>query len=675
VKLYFPLLVIVFFLSNLCILQSTANAGSASGLDIAKKYGYLVPTQMNAVAKILQIHKELEKYHITITTGPNGELQQEGETAPESLLSELAALNRYIDGLWDDTKWQAFQKELTNLSSDELWKLMNILANPSRTNPTIPEGQTSLTTDETYHLYQTMQHNSQSFKMISEVFKQADYRALLDMSRYGPDSATRKELHIHISDVRLDEQFWLLATAMALYPKKVRQVLFELTPSEQQHWEYSNGIDGTSRLEPYDVVLSRIRIQMTTYSLRQLHGSLFYEQDTTNIVRFGQILDQYLQGFFDPTVADLAVPGVLRTDLFTESYTVLCFSPYSKYELNGNGYKQTFHREGFLFQKFSTNYKQGNSLWNFSCKEKNFQIKEKVIGSQKIELPKKTKPKKLLKAVAALSLTGEMTKEMLDAGMVYLHLLGFTDFDIQKTDDLKKSFLELATASDVIVPIGHSFGFGKIKLGTQHGTIVHATKKVGKSVVKLSTFFPPVDSESNQSVFLNADDMGSILNENNHKTIFTMSCWSQSSIDTWMLSYLKAKKNGANVKAPFIFASEGSYETSNPFVILSHLDAPIFLLENLAKGKTYEDIYKGLATGFRRSIPGRISTILAESTKLAEEWSWNNFGRYIGTLMAPQIFQYQPVANFNNSKYTDGSKSTAEIELYNRDTGELIGSY
>jgi hypothetical protein len=66
---------------------------------------------------------------------------------------------------------------------------------------------------------------------------------------------------------------------------------------------------------------------------------------------------------------------------------------------------------------------------------------------------------------------------------------------------------------------------------------------------------------------------------------------------------------------------------------------------------------------------------LAKSKQLADGWSWTEFGKYIGALMAPQIFHYQPIANFNNSSYTDGSKATAEIELYNRETGELIGSF
>lgn len=663
------------FIISLTFSPSTAYSREMSGLNMAAKYGYFIPDRINLIDEVLSLYVKFKKIPLVIKVDSNGETTTEGEL-PEELNMEASNIDGYMDSLWQSTKWEAFLSDIDRAEPKSLVTFMRLFSNRGNTQNQSARPNTVIKTNFGEQLASLLQFNSLTFKIISAVFEKADISSLLQATNYKPELAERSGFAIDISDPEVDHDFWMLASFFILFPEKTRSALRKLPKETQDKWRQSNGINGDTRLEPYDVLLARIRLQVVSPMFEKLNDGLLYAEDTTSMVRFGQMLDKYMERFFDSNQEVAAAPSILRTDLFSESYSVVCLSPYSEFEFELKGLKHSVRKNGNFFQYQPMSYKEGNGHWYFSCADKKFEIVEQAVTGDKIELPKTPKLGGKLKAVAALSLTGEMTENMLKAGMVYLRLLGFGEFQTESVENLKENFLDRAKNSDVVIPIGHSFGFGKIKLGQERGTIVHAKKKVGSTTIELSTYFPPVEDFNSLEVYLDADDMGAILSSgDNHKTIFTMSCWSESSIDAWMLSYRKAEKSGLNPKAPFVFASRNGYSTSNPFVILSHLDAPVHVLENIAKKKTYTEIFEALNGGFRRSIPGRISLILAESKSLGEEWSWTNFGKYIGVLMAPQIFHYQPVANFIDSQHLDGITNAAEIELYDRETGELIGSF
>jgi hypothetical protein len=669
------LFVLSLFLFPQLFAAEQFSAENLTTQQLAKKYGFETPEKLDVLREIVELHAEFKKIPSKMKIDQNGDITTEDELS-EELQKRLEALQRYLDGLWHPKKWSYFLEELSSAKKEDVLFVSTLFSNSALTRAEQVENGMVVEIDYTNQLAFMLQYGSQARKVMKALTEKIDFSRLLQAKGYSPELAKRNGFRVEVEDSDIDNAFWVLSSSFLLNPEKVRESYQSLSAKDQEKWLYSNGIDGDSRLEPYDVLLARTRNQLESAALGGIGGLHIYESESSNMVRFGQLLDEYMNGFFDSTEKPPVVATVLRNDIFEASYTVVCMSPYSKFEYKINGAKHSFAKSGGLFQSTNVSYHHGNSSWHFSCGEKRFEIKEKPIAAGKIELPDTPEPKNNLKAVAALSLTSEMTTEMLDAGMVYLRLLGFTHFKVEETDELKKVFLEEAAKSDVIVPIGHSFSFGSIKIGTDRGTVVTARKTVGKSTVELTTLFPPADGGLSQDVYINAKDMGEILaGSDEHKTVFTMSCSSASSIDAWMLSYFKAKQDGMNVKAPFVFASNDGFETSNPFAILSHLDAPIYLLDNIAKGKPYEEIYLGLEKGFRRSIPGRISVLLGQSKDLVEGWSWAAFGYYIGTLMKPQIFHYEPVANFNSPLYTDGSQATAEIELYDGETGKLIGSY
>lgn len=467
----------------------------------------------------------------------------------------------------------------------------------------------------------------------------------------------------HYSNMDLQSSVAYFSQAMLLNPELVRRYLSQSSSDRDVLTKGTNAFDESSRLEPRDLIISQLKRNVLTYS----------GKETSNNIQPAGYFAERIFGTFIGEKFDSTRPPylVLRDSIFDSEPVLLCASE-SGIEVStfirGAEDSRMVKQVG-LIQKIGLSADIYDPTRTYEHRRKSYL----QCAGQKFELsfaglplPKINEPilnyRGDIHAVSSVALVSEMSPAMLLGGLGYLASHGYLPVEISTTERLKEDFLKIAqdpALDRVILPVGHSFDVDRTMLGSTKGIKIKALRRFGQRSLYLHIFLPALKSKDGTE-FIDRIDMREILcpkdcsgltGTPSHVTVMTTSCHSAGTIDSWMSAYYLQLEKIPQTPTPLIFASNEGFDTSNPFVIVSHLDHILRFVNGIASGQSVNEIQKTLAAPLEMTTARRI---LSQASRFIQSIQ--------GTTSEMQEV-YSPVCNAAKSVYFEGRYKVFDVQI------------
>ncbi len=448
--------------------------------------------------------------------------------------------------------------------------------------------------------------------------------------------------------------------------KSISQIFHALPQKQQDYLSVDTNTDNpASRVEPVDLLASKQKHRLlATFKADNFdHLDIPFDINTLVLKSFLSVTLRRQMGVEVPE-SDLKEYGLVifkNRDHLKTFHFLVCYDKTFVVKKDVEVSSRSAGRSFFSANLAEEEFKNAKSL-EYECGKLKYKVQLESQGSAVPIVIPEIQVGDIIRAVSSIGLIQEMGIELRTMAFMYLNAKGYRLSQIKPVPDLKASFLESSRTADVLIPVTHGLKVENFLLGTKEAFKITARKTVlnkttnRPSNIEFTAFIPPtkLDATKLEPAYIQTEDVVKLLWErsklkNNSLFVLNTSCFSEKTLDTWMYAWrLTSKLSGPEtILAPIIVGSKKGFETDNSYSILSHLEYPLNVLEEIARGGKSKDVLEIL-----KAPPQKTSYILNAVERINYYYL-----KFFGVKLIPINFDkgFEPVINTEIAKYFDGS--------------------
>lgn len=443
----------------------------------------------------------------------------------------------------------------------------------------------------------------------------------------------------------------------------------------------TNTIDPKTRIEPFDL-LAHLSYKLFLTLTQTFNPDVSLPQGSALKSSFQYALKNHL-GF------EIEAQYPLSYSLNPKGAIFSCYRPLSY------GIDSLFHFDYWTHSHLGSFI--GNTEVTKTCNGKNFQFKTVETQDKKLSHPQplqtQWKDQKTLKITYLATLARDMAKEYLTGLKLILTTMGYKVKSQQVVDTQEYFSEQFSNQTDVLIHAGHSLSPYGFDAGAKQNTLIQFEKKGKNGKKAIIDFLVPTKGYS-EYLELSKNQLIDYYTKrliNNQKSlfIFVTSCNSEDNIDIWSIIYRDALKKvfdqyEQRTDFPYVIASERSFDTDNPLMILSHIFYSTDTIEMLVNGKNISDIYHMLKTkeygGFFEEFSKRINPFKHQNAsglfkRMATNFEKNIKDRYAGFtfLKEKPLNTFMPAYNLSDDNQDRILQlGGRRFQIFDFDSNELL---
>lgn len=406
----------------------------------------------------------------------------------------------------------------------------------------------------------------------------------------------------------------------------------------------TNSEEEATRLEPMDLVSNLIyrQMQVNQWGFKIGANSKNYFKE---VLRYTTGLTEKIENPLYIYTREPKHTGLKMLCAFPESLPDAMFDDFENTKVP---FLKTF--------EIQSDFNNDEGTKEFLCSESRIKFDSSRVEGDPLTIPSKpTISDGYIDIVMPYSLTAELNNKLQALAIKYFKAMGYKLEETQ-IDNVKEFVASELATTDVLMPAGHALASRDLTLGTKKGqllTFSREAKDEEKYGVRFK-FILPVQTSSHEAIQIG--ELASayakrIENNLNSLFVFVISCNSENNLGDWSLIYRKAmEKFGRDAgMTPFVIASKRGFPTSSNVDIAGSIFYPTDVADQLALGKSPQDVYEFFLTKKYKSIAEELKE------RIGPGWmnSKSNKGDILREIMKkPENETFEPAYNLSD-EYRD----------------------